>query len=172
MKSPLVRLIVMIVLMSAVIGGYVAWYAAIVKLSVTSASIQSEIIKKTEMASRVSSARVALSEVSGEGYALQQYFVSETDVVAFIDNLEEHAKSQGSSITVRSVSKKTKSARPALALALSVEGTFDAVVRTVGIIEYFPYDISIDDFSLGRDQDGIWHAELSLVVGSIKTTTP
>jgi hypothetical protein len=45
-------------------------------------------------------------------------------------------------------------------------------MRTIGIIEYAPYDLLLSDLSVGQDDENEWHADLKILVGSVKTNTP
>jgi len=171
MKILLTRAIITLAASAATLAGYGMWYAVISNKSAEVAGLQSQIEAKTETVSRIASARAALSGIANDENIVQSYFVSEAEVVAFINDLEVHGKEQGAATSVLSVSAETINARPALLLALSVVGAFDAVLRTVGIIEYAPYDLSISDISVGRGDKNVWHADLKILVGSVKTNT-
>jgi hypothetical protein len=67
---------------------------------------------------------------------------------------------------VLSVAASHTAAHPSLELTLTVTGTFDAVMRTVGAIEYAPYDLSITGLDLGQTDKNAWHADVTLLVGS------
>lgn len=80
-------------------------------------------------------------------------------------------------MSVLSVSTSGTVAQPTLAFTLTVKGTFDAVMRTVGSIEYAPYDLSITALTIAQDDKNSWHADLKLSVGSVSaaraaTSTP
>jgi len=149
---------------------YGFWYNTISNKSADVANLKSQIDSKTETLKRVASARSALAQISGAQASLKNYFVPETGVVSFIDNLETHGKSFGSYVSVLSVSAGSNSVQPTLTFAVSIKGTFDAVMRTVGAIEYLPYDLSISQLSLVQDEKKTWHADLNLIVGSISST--
>ena len=72
-------------------------------------------------------------------------------------------------MSVLSVSTGTDSL-PTLVFSVSIEGSFDEVMNTVGAIEYSPYDLSISEFSLNQGV-GSWQANLGLVVGSVSSDT-
>ncbi|HQT82790.1 MAG: hypothetical protein B7W98_00195 [Parcubacteria group bacterium 20-58-5] len=171
MKSPLFHLIVASVICAVAVIGYGVWYAAIETKSAAVASLESQIATKTEAASRIASARASLAEISGDETTLQGYFVPESGVVSFINTLEELGKAQGAAVSVLSVSTSGTKARPTLTLALTTKGTFDAVMRTVGAIEYAPYDLSFSTLALGQDTANNWHAAVNLVVGSVSVGT-
>ncbi len=174
MKSPFIHLILSIVISALALAGYGAWYATVSAKSASATVLQDRIDIKTEAVSRMATTRAAFTEIAGDEAAVQSYFVPETSVVSFIDGLEARGRSLGTAISVLSVSTETVSSQPMLAFDLSIKGTFDAVMRTVGVIEYAPYAISIVAFSTGYDKkNSLWSANLKLRVGSVpgKTAT-
>lgn len=150
--------------------GYSAWYATVGAKSAAVADLQSQIDAKTKTAGRIAVARVALSEIAGDETAVQSYFVPETGVVAFINDIEARGIVQKAVVSVLSVSKDATGAHPILTFTLSITGTFDAVLRTVGTIEYAPYDLSLASLSLGQDDKNAWHANAVLLVGSVSAS--
>lgn len=158
----------------ATLVGYGFWYATIADESAVVANLQNQIIAKTETMSRIVSARASLTEIADAEAAVQSYFVPETGVVAFIDGLEAQGKTQGTAVNVLSVSAGSAGTQPIFVLSLAIKGTFDAVMRTVGAIEYAPYDLSISELSLIQDDAKNWQADFKLLVGSVKigTSTP
>lgn len=167
MKSPLTNLILVCLVLTATAAGYWFWYAAIEAKSAVAADLESQITAKTEAASRIASARASLAEIAGDEASVQNYFVPETGVVTFINDLQTRGQTLGTAVTVLSVSTGGTSAQPTLAFSLTIKGTFDAVMRTVGAIEYSPYNLSVSTFSLGQDGKDSWHADLDLSVGSL-----
>ena len=171
MKSPFTHLMFASAACLVVIVGYGFWYAATAAKSVEVTSLQSQIDAKTEAVSRMATTRAALTEIAGDESVVQSYFVPETGVVTFIDDLENRGRSLGAEVSVLSVSTGGISTRPVLHFALSVKGTFDAVMRTVGAIEYAPYAISVSALSVSQDAKDSWHADLKLRVASVSPTT-
>ncbi|MCX6786259.1 MAG: hypothetical protein NTU85_00310 [Candidatus Kaiserbacteria bacterium] len=171
MKSPLSHFIVACVAIIVAISGYCILYSIVASASASVAVLQSQIEAKTETAGRIASARAAISEIAVDEATVQNYFVPETGVVAFINGLEAQGKSQGTTVNVLSVSSGTTGTRPTLVLSLIIKGPFDAIMRTIGAIEYAPYDLSISGLSLGQDAKNDWHADLGLVVGAVGSTT-
>ncbi len=171
MKSPFLHLIIWLSVCAATFVGYGFWYAAVAHKSMAVADLQNQINMKTETSIRVAAARTALAEIAGDESVVQSYFVPETGVVSFIDDLQARARAQTAVMKVLSVSTggTAKQSNLTLLLAISINGTFDAVMRTVGAVEYAPYDLSISGLSLGEDGKNTWHADLGLVVGSVPT---
>ena len=166
MKSPLTQLFGALALCIVSLVGYGVWYAYLGAESASIAEIQSKIDAKTVTAAHAASVRASLAEISGDEAAMQGYFVPETGIVTFIDSLEAYGRSQKAAVNILSVSSNTTGTHPAFVLALTVQGSFDAVMRTVGLMEYAPYDLSIAGLSLGEDAKNSWHANLTILVGS------
>lgn len=170
MNAPRTRFLITLAIGAAALVGYGFWYAAVSAKSADVAAVQNQIVAATETVSRITAARAALAEIAGDEAKVRAYFVSEADVVSFINALESLGLPQKATVSVDSVATGKSGTRPALLLALSVKGTFDAVMRTVGAIEYAPYDIMVSTLSVGQDAKDSWHADLSLVVGSVPPT--
>lgn len=167
MTSPPLQLLLALVVCAAALIGYGAWYAAIVQMSNIAAQLESQIETKIEARSRIASARTALAAIAGDEASVQGYFVQGTGVVAFIDDLEARGREQGATVSVLSVATGSAGEHSVLTLAVSLKGTFNAVMRTLGSIEYMPRDLTISTLSLAQDDKNSWRADLKLVVGSV-----
>lgn len=167
MKSPFSQLILAISVCAVSLIGYGVSYIAISDKSAAVTLLQSQIDTKTGAVSRIATTRAALAEIAGDETIVQGYFVPETDVVAFINSLETRGRTQGATVSVLSVSTGGTRTRPTISFLLSIKGTFDAVMRTIGAIEYAPYAISIPTLSMNQDAKNSWHADLTLLVGSV-----
>ncbi|MHB8710324.1 MAG: hypothetical protein ACYC6X_02105 [Minisyncoccota bacterium] len=151
--------------------GYGVWYAHVENRSLAVANLENQISTQTTAESRIVLTRASLAEVAGDEAVLQSYFVSETGVVSFIDSLEAQGKVLSATVNVLSVSANSAQTEPTIKLALTIKGTFDAVMRTIGAIEYAPYDLSISTLSVTQDAKNSWRANLNLVVGSVPAGT-
>lgn len=146
---------------------HVLLYSVITKKSTMVAILQNQIDEKNERVSRIASSRVALEEIANDEAVVRSYFISENDIVAFIDGLQARGLSQGAVVKVLSVSTGNINMKPSFILTLTVTGAFDAVMRTAGMIEYSPYNLTISKFSLFKEDKKTWKANIELVVGSI-----
>ncbi|MHB0865579.1 MAG: hypothetical protein ACYC1Y_01610 [Minisyncoccota bacterium] len=176
MKMPLIHFLLALAVFAAVLFGYGVWYTVVSNKSGEVADLQNQIVAASENMSRIASTRAAFAEIAGDEAKVQNYFVSESGVVAFINNLEALGAAQKATVSVLSVSTGGSSSRPVLLLSITIKGTFDAVMRTVGVIEYAPYNLSVSTLSIGKDSQKNWQADVNLIVGSISgntaTTTP
>lgn len=177
MKSPFSHLVGAVVLGVVIIIGYGMWYATISTKSTAATDLQNHIDAKTETVNRIAATRATLAGIGTDEAVVQGYFVPESGVVDFIDSLQTHGTALGTTVRVLSVSKSGTAAQPSLSFSLTINGTFDAVMRTVGSIEYAPYHLSIAALGIVQDAEHNWNADLKLLVGSLAasrtaTTTP
>jgi len=171
MKFRFIQLIIAITaaVIALIIYGFL--YEFISNKSTTIAALQEQIASKTETMGRIASARATLSEIAGAEAVVQNYFVPGTGVVEFINGLEAQGKAQGATTSVLSVSTGSIGTQPTLKFSLAIKGPFDAVMRTVGAIEYAPYDLSTAGFSIKQDEKNSWNANMNIIVGSMNTAT-
>jgi hypothetical protein len=170
MRSSLTHLVIALAVCALLLGGLGAWYAAIAAKSASVVSLARQIEVRTQTVNRLAMTRATLSELAEDEKVVQNYFVPETGVVSFIDGLELRGRTLGTTVSVLSVSAAGTAAKPALEFSLSVEGSFDAVMRTAGSIEYAPYAISVTKLAV-TDQVKNWKANMTLLVGSRAAAT-
>jgi hypothetical protein len=103
-------------------------------------------LKSAEL-DRVVAARATLSTLATDESTLRQYSVAKENIVPFLELLEATGRELGARVTINSVSDAT---RGRVSVALNVSGTFDAVMRTMGAIEYGPYDGVITNLVLSQ----------------------
>ncbi len=171
MKSPLTHFLGALVFGLAAIGCYGVWYSVVSNKSQQVADLQAQIDDANKNVNSIASARAALAEIANDEANVQSYFVPETGVVAFINSLEQLGVAEKSTVSVLSVSTAGSSTQPVLLLSLSITGAFDAVMRTIGSVEYAPYDLFISKLAVAQADKGKWQANLSLTVGSAPAAT-
>ena len=167
MRHTLLHFLMVLIIAVVAILGYGLWYNIVSGKSTEVANLQNQITIATDSVNHMNADRAALTEITNNEAQIQSYFVPESDVVGFINNLEANGRTQKVSITVLSVSTNHVATLPVLQLALTIKGTFDSVMRMVGIIEYAPYDLSISALSVKQDGKNSWEAALTFSVGSI-----
>lgn len=142
-RASLIQLVVALVVFTATLGVYSFWYSLVGKASVEAASLSEEIRTKSQDSARVAAAKIALESLAEDEAAMRAYLVREKDIVPFLGTLEDTGASLGANVEVVSVSAEPKGERSQLQLSLKITGSFDAVLRTLGAIEYGPYDSAI-----------------------------
>jgi hypothetical protein len=165
MKSSLSILVLTIALALGALGAYAKWYAVIAAKSARVAELEHNIASKSRTIERAVATRATLLENKEHTDRLLAYSVAQEEVVPFISVLEGLALARGTKLEVLSVSLEGPKEREVLVIALKVDGSFDAVLRTLGAIEYAPYAISFSNAGFSRaDVAGGWHAEVRLRV--------
>lgn len=174
MKTSIAGLALGLLLAAGAAGAYAWWYHLVALQSAKAAELSTDIAATREAEDRIVAAKAALAELSIDESVLQDYFVSEGNVVAFLADLQELGRKLGSNVSVLSVS--AASGAPALSVALQISGTFDAVTRTAGAIEHAPYAITVQSLSLSEGETvkraTVWSAGMTLSVGSAVPPAP
>jgi hypothetical protein len=158
------------------VSAYGAWDARVSRESASAVSLASEIATKKQSSARLQEAKDQLEKALGDQAATEGYFVDTDDVVPFLESLQNTGKRLGSQVTVESVSAQPGKPHTVLQLALRVTGTFDAVERTLGAIEYQPYDTEVTGVTLdtpgpSAGKASPWTAAITLRIGTTATTT-
>lgn len=176
------HVLIMAVIFIAALSAYGAWYARVGKESADAISLQSEIQAKTQTAARAQEAKTQLNRALADRAAITGYFVNTNDVVPFLETLQSTGAKYGSKVVVESVSSQPAKPHTLLQLSVSITGTFDSVERTLGAIEYEPYDTTVSNVTLdtpgGAGAVPQWTAAVTMNVGTIDmagtatTTTP
>ncbi|MBU6321073.1 MAG: hypothetical protein KGI78_03895 [Patescibacteria group bacterium] len=132
-----------------------------------------DLARKVEAASaesvRLASIDGRLASLGTEAGTIDNYFVPEADVADFINELETRGKEAGAAISIASVAAvpATGAAHPALSIAVTIRGSFDAVLRALGSIEYSPHALSVTSAAVAAAPDGkSWTASANLLVGA------
>jgi len=155
------------------LAGYGVWYASVRNLSAESASLADQIAAKEADASRAAAARRALGSIQDDQVALASHFVSAGNVVSYLEELGKSGQALGAKVSVGSVSAEEEP-HAHLALSVSIKGTFDAVMRTLGAIEYGPIDAEVSNATVSlvpgdADTASSWSASVTMSVGMEST---
>lgn len=146
-------------------------YSLLSKESERSSKLATQAAQKSTELERVARAHVALSTLQGDETNLDQYAITKSGVVPFLESLQATGRPLGATVNVISVADQKDGKHDRIALSLSITGTFDAVMRTLGTIEYGPYDGVITRVSFDSAGKGQWTATLTYSVG-LRPSTP
>ena len=134
-------------------------------------SLEREVVAKQSEVLRVASAKAALPVLARSEETLRTYRTRSSDIVPFLERLEKQGRAEGAVVEVLSVSPEQTGAKGRIAISLTVRGTFDAVMRAVGSIEYGPYDIivktaALDNPASTNEKTSAWTAAIALSLGT------
>lgn len=143
----LIRLIASLLLLVAVATAYGFWYSIVTTESTNAGDLATKITQQSDATSKIAAAKSELVQLNNQEAAVDQYFVETNDLVPFLEQLQSIGKFLGTKVQVASVSATPGDPYGTLTLSVSVTGTFDAVLRTIGSIEYQPFNITISSLS-------------------------
>jgi hypothetical protein len=166
----------------ASVGAYAYWYHMLAEANAKVADLSAQIAAAEAAQISSQNAAAELADLKGAQSDIEGYFVVSDNVVGFLEALQSLGRSLGTTVTVASVNA-VQSPRPHIDLSLTASGSFAAVMRTVGAIEYSPYDITVNTLNLSTtnsDDASHWTAAFTLSVGTAlpvhktaaTTTTP
>jgi hypothetical protein len=175
-RRALIQLLCALLLLLALGGAYAAWYAEVGKMSGRAAALARDLSVKGSETAQLADARDALERLAADEGAMRAYRVAESDIVSFLSALETTGTSLGSDVEVVSVSAEPGE-NPAIQLSLSIRGSFDAVLRTLGAIEHGPYDSRVEQVTLDTvpQEDGApgaWTAAATFRIGTHRAPAP
>lgn len=153
-------------------------YYALSTESAKAAALEAEATQKSALLDRAARAHEELGTLASDTTMLNQYLISKDDIVPFLEALQSSGKPLGATVGVISVADDAAGGHGRINLSLAINGAFDAVMRTLGVIEYGPYDGTVQNLSLeiptaeGTTTSRIWNATLVLSVATRATSTP
>ena len=169
---PLALAILVLLLSGAVYGG-VQYLFGQEQTHITDNERQIEN-KKSEIA-RAHQAQAALTTLADDEAVLKGYSLSRQDIVAFLESLQSTGTALGSQVHVLSVSDEIAGMHPRVTLSLLITGSFDAVMRTIGMLENAPYDTVLSNLTLSSNQPPKgpveWSAATTISVGVQRLAT-
>lgn len=174
MKHVLTQLTLSGVLFLVALGGYAYWYHVLGEVNAQVAELSAAADAKAANAATSDLAAGELAARAAAANDIQAYFVASGNVVGFLEALQSLGSGLGAGVSVVSVTANA-SPRAHLDLALSVSGTFAAVMRAAGAIEYAPYDVTMKTLTLSTssvDPNAPWTAAMTLSVGTASSTPP
>jgi hypothetical protein len=175
-RAPLLHFIGALILLIGVVALNIFWYGMVSDESAQVGKIAGEIKLQTNNSALAAQAKQELTVLSADQASVQQYFVSTNDVVPFLQQLQTTGTYLGSNVQIASVSATPGVPYGKLSLAISIAGSFNAVMRTLGSIEYEPYDTAISTLTFdappgNTTSSGVpqWTANAIFLVGTEAT---
>jgi len=148
------------VVLAVLVGGYVYFLSETRHLQDRIQELTVEIAQKTGEYEEEGSMRDLLKETEVQEATLATHFVDPSDIVSFLEHLEGVGSGLGVFVTIVSVTDPD--ATGAVTVSLSLEGSFDAVMRTVGLIEHDVRATAVRTLALDVGENGSWNAALSV----------
>lgn len=164
MSRSLIHLLVAFGVLAAVGGVYAFWYYQVEQETVRSQELAVQIATTIERSVTASETGDTLAALAEDEAVIEGYRIKLDEIVAFLERIEGTGRAIGSSVEVVAVADKP-GADGRIALTVRILGSFDAVLRTLGAIEYGPYDSRITNLTFDTPADSsAWTAAASLSV--------
>ncbi len=160
MNKNLVPLAVAIVIFLALAGGYAFLYQETLRVNSEAATLVSEIAAKESAQARSASVRARLTEVSESETLIAAHLLAKADIVSFLEKLETSGDPFGANVYVASVSDPVDGR---ITISLSIEGSFPAIMKTLGSIENGTYVTKASNLTFSASGD-VWSAVGTFVV--------
>ncbi len=169
--SHITHALLAILVLIAALSAYGFWYASVSKKTAEASTLASDIQTKHQDSERVKAAKDELQKIATQESLVNGYYVETSDVVPFLETLQTTGKNLGSTVEVVSVSADPGKPHTHLNLSLSITGPFDSVVRTLGALEYAPYDTALQNLTLDTPETvtgkaAQWTAAATFLVGT------
>lgn len=103
------------------------------------------------------------SKLQTQAMALDNYFISASTTVEFLERLENNAKLARVILKINQAEIKDN-----LRLTLSTEGSFSAVNHFLGLLEKFPYALRVERLDLRVGDKGLWRGDLVIILATQK----
>lgn len=176
-KQALISLGISFLLLAGALGAYAFWYLMVSAASTKVATLENTLAVKVDESAQILSARRTLAALQAENIIFENYFVNEEDIVPFLEVLEGAGNELGATVEVVSVSKEGGPEGTRLSVAVSIEGSFEGVMKTLGVIEHGPFDITTSGLTLshlpgGEETPPRWSASVTFSVGTTRATLP
>lgn len=178
-RKPLIPLLISFVLVIAAVAAYSFAYSLVSSKSVEVAGLAQQISQKTTATTDIAAAKSQLIALQSEESTINQYFVSTSDIVPFLEQLTATGKYLGAGVQVLSVSAKPGTPYGQLNLSLTITGPFNSVLRTLGAIEYGPYDTTVSNvtmyaptISTVASSSPTWTANATFSIGAKTDSSP
>ena len=174
MNKNLIPLVTALVILAGTLVLYVGWLYSVSQVSASIRTTEEEIVKATQESLQGTRTREALLALSANVELIRGYFVEKESLVSFLEALGKTGTALGSTLEIMSVSdSKDAQGNPRIVVALKIQGSFDAVLRTVGALEQGPYDSKVESMHVECRQletaGEPWTASVTLSVGAHAT---
>lgn len=150
------------------VAAHVFWFMRIESLTVEAEQLSATRAETERAALRIEDAKNALGTLAESEARILDYFVPESDVVPFLEEIGATGDSLGSAVEVVGVSADAgEGGRGHMTLSLRITGGFGSVMRTIGALEFGPFDSKLISVSLDGGEER-WTASAVYSIGTRK----
>ena len=170
MRAPLVGLIVSLGVLALSLGAYVFWHNTVSSLSDHVDELVASAAEKNAALARLASGKDALVALASDEETLKSFSVAREGVVSFLESIESRSAKLGAHLEVGSVVVEEEGPHPLLLLTIKITGSFEAVLRALGLLEYGPHYLETRNAALEvndpKDKKSGWILPALIAVGT------
>lgn len=166
-NSALIHLGIAILVAILAVIAYVWWQEQVLQAVSAARTLAEEASSVSGTQAETLRSKTELSTLTADEAFVEERFLPPSGIVEFLEGLEETGRSYEAEVSVVSVSDVLDGDR--IAIALSVEGSFDAVMRTLGTLEYGPRAVTVETVTLDTSGEGAWTLAGRFLVGAART---
>ncbi len=171
-KKTLLHFVISLVALLIALGAYAWWYSYVAQTSKEVMLLKEEIAQKSETALRLRAAQAALKNLEEDERKITAHFLETENLVSFLEGIQNEASALETKLSIVSVSEGGDVQNPFIKIDMTAEGTYDAIIRTMGTIEHMPYALMLTEATITRAREieeggasiPTWSATLSLRV--------
>lgn len=154
MKKFICILCVCAAVLGALVYGLVFAAGIVIEKQASIRGIQQDILLNDERQKNVKSLEKLLEDIEPQKKRIESVFIGERAVIDFIKALEQMASTTHIGFSLENAALPSLNSDVGPKFELRVNGSFDEVLRFIGLLEAMPYQILIDSVQV-RKQSGV-----------------
>ena len=175
MRRSLITLGLSVVMLVSAGTAYSLAYYWLTKSTAELTVLEQKVNAETVQVERIKRAQEGVSGgLTSDEELVQHYFLNKQELVPFLEHLQNTGKILGSTLQVNTITETKVDSRTRIQLAFTVTGSFDAVMRTLGALEFAPYDGVLTGLNLSTSNAGTASSTVHgwSAVGTLSLATP
>lgn len=151
------------------IGAYVFMYRTAMQSAVSAAAARASVAAAKDAEREAEEQGSIYQKTAAARASLPSFLVNDNNALAFIQKVESVGKESGAAVSISSLSSGAApgSSKQAVSAIVSMNGSWQAVMRAIGLVESLPYALSVRSVNLNSSPAAVapaWSASISLSV--------
>ena len=159
------KLLALVILINVVLlVAYTGAFVFVKSQGSKSAKTYLELLSEKQKQENIDTVRITVKNTTAERAKLKDYFVTQTEVILFIDKVESLGAESNTNITLNDLKEIDEGK---LVFSITATGAFDSLMHLLALIENIPYNIEIKQVSFRKvsvseeKKDIVWEGSFS-----------
>lgn len=153
-------LIVLTLLLVGAVGAYTFFFMQVQNLQEDILATHAQVEEARQLEARTVRAQEETEQLTRDEGDILSRMVRTDDIVPFLSYVESRGQEYG--VLVEVVSVSDASTDGVVTLAVTLEGSFAGVVKTLGTLEYGAYALTTRSATFEAGENGTWQARISM----------